>query len=232
MQDQSLYSQMNNPTFPEQEHLKCPRCDSPNTKFCYYNNYNLSQPRHYCKNCKRYWTKGGALRNIPIGGGSRKNSKRSSTIKKPSSSSSPSSVVPSSAPIVPSAVPIVPSASSVVPSVSSTITATGLLLSPKAGLNQDHRVLGTLLGPVNEGQSGNLTSELSPDRPGLRLGEFVGMRIPGSGSGSGSGEVKIDDHQEGCASNVEKKNSTTSSSSWKSSNWPDLAIFTPTSNFQ
>ncbi|KAL2935389.1 Dof zinc finger protein DOF5.4 [Bienertia sinuspersici] len=43
--------------------LKCPRCDSLNTKFCYYNNYNLSQPRHFCKNCRRYWTKGGVLRN-------------------------------------------------------------------------------------------------------------------------------------------------------------------------
>ncbi|GAA0172338.1 hypothetical protein LIER_43924 [Lithospermum erythrorhizon] len=52
--------------------LKCPRCDSENTKFCYYNNYNLSQPRHYCKNCRRYWTKGGVLRNIPVGGGCRK----------------------------------------------------------------------------------------------------------------------------------------------------------------
>ncbi|XP_010462007.1 PREDICTED: dof zinc finger protein DOF1.7-like [Camelina sativa] len=72
---------------PEQEQLKCPRCDSPNTKFCYYNNYNLSQPRHFCKNCRRYWTKGGALRNIPVGGGSRKNNKRSAS----SSSSSPSS---------------------------------------------------------------------------------------------------------------------------------------------
>ncbi|XP_054805287.1 dof zinc finger protein DOF5.4-like [Prosopis cineraria] len=56
--------------------LKCPRCDSLNTKFCYYNNYNLSQPRHFCKNCRRYWTKGGVLRNVPVGGGSRK-SKRS-----------------------------------------------------------------------------------------------------------------------------------------------------------
>ncbi|KAE9601897.1 hypothetical protein Lal_00040798 [Lupinus albus] len=56
--------------------LNCPRCDSLNTKFCYYNNYNLSQPRHFCKNCRRYWTKGGVLRNIPIGGGCRK-SKRS-----------------------------------------------------------------------------------------------------------------------------------------------------------
>ncbi|KAJ8772211.1 hypothetical protein K2173_027388 [Erythroxylum novogranatense] len=52
--------------------LKCPRCDSLNTKFCYYNNYNLSQPRHFCKSCRRYWTNGGVLRNVPVGGGCRK----------------------------------------------------------------------------------------------------------------------------------------------------------------
>ncbi|KAK3138653.1 hypothetical protein QOZ80_5AG0371670 [Eleusine coracana subsp. coracana] len=51
----------------------CPRCDSPNTKFCYYNNYSLSQPRYFCKGCRRYWTKGGSLRNVPVGGGCRKN---------------------------------------------------------------------------------------------------------------------------------------------------------------
>ncbi|KAG0485231.1 hypothetical protein HPP92_009310 [Vanilla planifolia] len=51
----------------------CPRCDSPNTKFCYYNNYSLAQPRYLCKGCRRYWTKGGSLRNVPIGGGCRKN---------------------------------------------------------------------------------------------------------------------------------------------------------------
>ncbi|XP_057764559.1 dof zinc finger protein 4-like [Salvia miltiorrhiza] len=54
------------------EALKCPRCASTNTKFCYYNNYNKSQPRHFCKSCKRHWTKGGTLRNVPVGGG-RKN---------------------------------------------------------------------------------------------------------------------------------------------------------------
>ncbi|KAJ8774221.1 hypothetical protein K2173_009652 [Erythroxylum novogranatense] len=70
------------PQFPEQEQLKCPRCDSTNTKFCYYNNYNLSQPRHFCKACRRYWTKGGTLRNIPVGGGSRKNNKRSTNQKR------------------------------------------------------------------------------------------------------------------------------------------------------
>jgi hypothetical protein len=58
-----------------QEHLNCPRCNSTNTKFCYYNNYSLTQPRYFCKTCRRYWTEGGSLRNVPVGGGSRKNKK-------------------------------------------------------------------------------------------------------------------------------------------------------------
>ncbi|CAN4119897.1 unnamed protein product [Withania somnifera] len=66
--------------------LKCPRCDSANTKFCYFNNYSLKQPRHFCKNCRRYWTKGGALRNVPVGGGCRRN-KRSKNINNNSSKS-------------------------------------------------------------------------------------------------------------------------------------------------
>nr|ABI16010.1 Dof9 [Glycine max] len=74
---------------PPQQHQKCPRCDSMNTKFCYFNNYSLSQPRHFCKACKRYWTLGGTFRNIPVGGGSRK-VKRGKT-NSPSSSSSSSS---------------------------------------------------------------------------------------------------------------------------------------------
>ncbi|PKA65598.1 Cyclic dof factor 2 [Apostasia shenzhenica] len=52
--------------------LPCPRCNSMETKFCYYNNYNVNQPRHFCKNCQRYWTAGGAMRNVPVGAGRRK----------------------------------------------------------------------------------------------------------------------------------------------------------------
>ncbi|KAE8707539.1 30S ribosomal protein S5 [Hibiscus syriacus] len=55
---------------------KCPRCESLNTKFCYYNNYSLSQPRYFCKTCKRYWTQGGTLRNVPVGGGCRKGKRK------------------------------------------------------------------------------------------------------------------------------------------------------------
>lgn len=82
--------------------LKCPRCDSTNTKFCYYNNYSLSQPRHYCKTCRRYWTRGGALRNVPVGGGCRRNkrskgnSNRSKSPMKPSTGSTSASANSSS----------------------------------------------------------------------------------------------------------------------------------------
>ncbi|KAF8054219.1 hypothetical protein N665_1334s0008 [Sinapis alba] len=60
---------------PPEGPLNCPRCNSANTKFCYFNNYNLTQPRHFCKACRRYWTQGGALRNVPVGGGCRRNKK-------------------------------------------------------------------------------------------------------------------------------------------------------------
>ncbi|XP_015069116.1 dof zinc finger protein DOF4.6-like [Solanum pennellii] len=76
---------------PQKEQaVNCPRCNSTNTKFCYYNNYSLTQPRYFCKTCRRYWTEGGSLRNVPVGGGSRKN-KRSNSISISSSSSSTTS---------------------------------------------------------------------------------------------------------------------------------------------
>ncbi|KAI3454491.1 hypothetical protein Pfo_011154 [Paulownia fortunei] len=80
--------------------LKCPRCESTHTKFCYYNNYSLSQPRYFCKTCRRYWTKGGTLRNIPVGGGCRKNKKVSSNSKKPSSSTDHHNQSSSSSPLI------------------------------------------------------------------------------------------------------------------------------------
>ncbi|KAL5542867.1 hypothetical protein UlMin_010577 [Ulmus minor] len=68
MQDPATFQSIK-PQFPEQEQLKCPRCESTNTKFCYYNNYNLFQPHHFCKNLR-----------------SQKNTKRSSNPKQSSSS--------------------------------------------------------------------------------------------------------------------------------------------------
>ena len=60
--------------------LPCPRCNSMDTKFCYYNNYNVNQPRHFCKNCQRYWTAGGTMRNVPVGAGRRKNKNTPSSL--------------------------------------------------------------------------------------------------------------------------------------------------------
>ncbi|GMI81643.1 DOF protein 2.1 [Hibiscus trionum] len=78
MSDNSKGQQERKPRAEHEEAVKCPRCDSTNTKFCYYNNYSLSQPRYFCKSCRRYWTKGGTLRNVPVGGGCRKNKRSSS----------------------------------------------------------------------------------------------------------------------------------------------------------
>ncbi|XP_020581985.1 dof zinc finger protein DOF1.8-like, partial [Phalaenopsis equestris] len=86
----------------KEQALNCPRCNSTNTKFCYYNNYSLSQPRYFCKTCRRYWTEGGSLRNVPVGGGSRKNKRSSSSssnsVPTPTftSSSTPKTTLPSS----------------------------------------------------------------------------------------------------------------------------------------
>ncbi|KAH7656921.1 Zinc finger Dof-type protein [Dioscorea alata] len=84
---------------PPEPALKCPRCDSTNTKFCYFNNYSLTQPRHFCKTCRRYWTRGGALRNVPVGGGCRRNkrSKGSGSSAKSSATSAGSSSASSTA---------------------------------------------------------------------------------------------------------------------------------------
>ncbi|KAL3840575.1 hypothetical protein ACJIZ3_025166 [Penstemon smallii] len=72
--DQSSVSQEKTLKKPDKI-LPCPRCNSMDTKFCYYNNYNVNQPRHFCKKCQRYWTAGGTMRNVPVGSGRRKNNK-------------------------------------------------------------------------------------------------------------------------------------------------------------
>ncbi|MCD7446548.1 hypothetical protein HAX54_009231 [Datura stramonium] len=75
---------------------KCPRCESTNTKFCYFNNYSLSQPRHFCKTCRRYWTRGGALRSVPVGGGCRRNKRSSTSGSKSSNNNNNTSKSPAS----------------------------------------------------------------------------------------------------------------------------------------
>ncbi|KAG8366820.1 hypothetical protein BUALT_Bualt16G0007500 [Buddleja alternifolia] len=73
-EDQSDTSNSQEKTLKKPDKIvPCPRCNSMDTKFCYFNNYNVNQPRHFCKNCQRYWTAGGTMRNVPVGAGRRKN---------------------------------------------------------------------------------------------------------------------------------------------------------------
>ncbi|KAL1332399.1 hypothetical protein HN51_061212 [Arachis hypogaea] len=150
----------------EQEHLLCPPCDSTNTKFCNYNNYKFSQPRHFCKSCRRYWTHGGTLRDIPVGGGSRKNAKCSRIV--PSASTATTS-------------------SSVGAAVTSVSSVTPLTMVPVAGNNHPG-------APVQFG--GSFTSLLSNTQQGpgrfLALGGFglglgPGLEDVGFGMGMGRG---------------------------------------------
>ncbi|KAJ4834284.1 hypothetical protein Tsubulata_028323 [Turnera subulata] len=83
----TMQGDQDQPQQPQQPQ-KCPRCESLNTKFCYYNNYSLSQPRYFCKTCRRYWTLGGTLRNVPVGGGCRKGKRARTTSTSATMSSS------------------------------------------------------------------------------------------------------------------------------------------------
>nr|GMC74831.1 dof zinc finger protein DOF3.1-like [Ipomoea batatas] len=223
MQDPSIYTQIK-PQFPEQEHLKCPRCDSMNTKFCYYNNYNLSQPRHFCKNCRRYWTKGGALRNIPVGGGSRKNAKRSS----PSSASS-SKRSPAPAPEAAAPAPLPPPRAAETPPKTE---AYGMADLPPFNVNASFT---SLLTATSGGQFGNFL-----DGSDLQLGEFPGnpTQSPAPGAGpNGAGRMGMGfqnvNNTEGFLGGVQSDGGD-SPNCWTGANndWPDLAMYTPDSNFQ
>ncbi|KAG2575718.1 dof zinc finger protein 1-like [Panicum virgatum] len=75
-QDGDEAARKHHPRRQQQQQLECPRCQSTNTKFCYYNNYSTAQPRHFCRACRRYWTHGGTLRDVPVGGASRRAAKR------------------------------------------------------------------------------------------------------------------------------------------------------------
>ncbi|TVU47550.1 hypothetical protein EJB05_07156 [Eragrostis curvula] len=137
--------------------IKCPRCDSTNTKFCYYNNYSLSQPRHFCKTCRRYWTQGGSLRNVPVGGGCRRN-KRSSK-----SSSSSSGAGASSSSSKPSS----SSASRQQPSTQGGVA--GGVISPGLGSLSQHQYLPFLGSMHQQPGGGNLGLAFAAGLPPLGM---------------------------------------------------------------
>ncbi|XWS20175.1 hypothetical protein CRYUN_Cryun31cG0077500 [Craigia yunnanensis] len=250
MQDQTGFQQMKAPAFPEQEQLKCPRCDSTNTKFCYYNNYNLSQPRHFCKNCRRYWTKGGALRNIPIGGGTRKSTKRSSSSS--SSSNNPKrqlNPAPDATRNQKLTDPSPPSTtSSRIPQqvvLNSGIQNSGSELSGSetdptlmyvlSVDNQDRKMMdiggsfSSLL--ASSGQFGNLLEGLNPNVSSLKtvqMDDFGGNLDSGGGMDPGLGES----NNNGESYLGLQGGRDTSCWTGGSNGWPDLAIYTPGSSFQ
>ncbi|KAL6883539.1 hypothetical protein ACP4OV_010953 [Aristida adscensionis] len=86
------------PPLPRPPPRQCPRCGSANTKFCYYNNYSRTQPRYLCKACRRHWTEGGTLRDVPVGGGrkNRRGGKAAAGGSAKASSSSSPTAAPSS----------------------------------------------------------------------------------------------------------------------------------------
>ena len=72
----------------------CPRCHSQNTKFCYYNNYKVNQPRYFCRQCERHWTAGGSLRRVPVGAGRRKSKSRADRLAAAAQNGKPTTVAP------------------------------------------------------------------------------------------------------------------------------------------
>ncbi|XP_010515404.1 PREDICTED: dof zinc finger protein DOF3.4-like [Camelina sativa] len=164
------------PNTEQQEQLPCPRCDSNNTKFCYYNNYNFSQPRHFCKGCRRYWTHGGTLRDIPIGGGTRKGAKRSRTCSSSNSASSVSAV------------------NSVVSSANGVRCVTPVLF-PQSSISNGctHSVESDAKGSALS-LCGSFTSLLNPNAAATATngsGSVIGLGGFGIGLGSGFDEVSF-----------------------------------------
>ncbi|PKA58974.1 Dof zinc finger protein DOF1.7 [Apostasia shenzhenica] len=225
--------------FPEPEQsLQCPRCESTNTKFCYYNNYNLSQPRHFCKDCRRYWTKGGALRNVPVGGGTRKSSKRSS------SAASGDETVGAGNPKRPSPAS---SGSNCSPNVVS-----GEVLKPEPlsvsfpPVDEDHRLLdmtGSFSSLLSSAENfGNLmefyppTDAVLSSLPILRdvTRPILEPELQSSAESRGNNGVSSSAATASAlpAPAAENYLGLTGDSGCWSGGWPDLSIYTPGSSFQ
>nr|CAB3489254.1 unnamed protein product [Digitaria exilis] len=62
----------------------------------YYNKYRVTQPCYCCKACHRYWTQGGIVHNVPIGGGCCKNNKQQCAFVAAALGSAPTSSLSSS----------------------------------------------------------------------------------------------------------------------------------------
>ncbi|GMI68095.1 DOF protein 3.4, OBF binding protein 1 [Hibiscus trionum] len=215
---------------PEQDQLLCPRCDSTNTKFCYYNNYNFSQPRYFCKSCRRYWTHGGTLRDIPVGGATRKNAKRSRSSTATTTHGTAFSTTNAAATTVAASHHNFP------------LPATPVLLPISA--NQGSFGIG---GESRGNICGSFTSLLNTQGPGfLALGCFgfgIAPTLEDVGFGLGRGMLPFPSVGDGAASAVDGRGNvgaaTGMGNTWQFEggepgfvgedcfSWPDLAISTP-----
>ncbi|KAL9245760.1 hypothetical protein vseg_019375 [Gypsophila vaccaria] len=159
--------------------LPCPRCHSMDTKFCYYNNYNLSQPRYFCKSCRRYWTRGGALRDVPVGGGSRKSAKRSRTASPASSSTTTATADAVTAAVSAAGAPTIPVYSG--GGFTSLLALGGFGLGVGFGLGLDEVRYGYGLGPAGW---------IMPETGFVSGGEDGGAtwQVEGGGGGEGGGD--------------------------------------------
>ncbi|CAH9111921.1 unnamed protein product [Cuscuta epithymum] len=191
-------------TEKEKAALNCPRCSSPNTKFCYYNNYSLSQPRYFCKTCRRYWTAGGSLRNVPVGGGSRKHCRRSS-FSSPSLSSN-KNLITSTAPKMNYLAYDPPPPVTVTGGSANNNTFSGISGLVNLNLNQNHQqkngffssFMGMLPPPAADHMLFPPPAGVHPNGGGggafnFCLDGFYGNLLQGSGGGSGNARLLFHD---------------------------------------
>jgi hypothetical protein len=198
----------------------CPRCDSTDTKFCYFNNYNLAQPRHFCRGCRRYWTRGGALRNVPVGGGTRKGTP--SGVSRRKNRASHSHAATSAAPAAPVVNPLPVSSSLPLPLLPLSVTAPPpappqqlpyelSFMSTLAAMDPDRRLLD--LG-------GNFSSLMAPPAPMLTHGHFAtGFLFGGGGAGAGPAHA----HAPGLPQQPPVVSQAVPEGFW-GMGWPDLSI--------
>uniref|UniRef100_A0ACD5VT59 Uncharacterized protein n=1 Tax=Avena sativa TaxID=4498 RepID=A0ACD5VT59_AVESA len=197
----------------------CPRCNSTDTKFCYYNNYNLSQPRHFCKGCRRYWTRGGALRNVPVGGGTRKPTPSGVSRRKRASHTHAPALAPAAAAASP-VVAVPPSLSAPLPL---TVSAPQQqpppyelsFVSTLAAMDPDRRLLD--LG-------GSFSSLIAPPAPMLSHAHFAtGFLFGGGGGGGGALPAHPLGHAPGLPQQPPVVSQAVPENFW-GMGWPDLSI--------
>jgi hypothetical protein len=205
----------------------CPRCDSTDTKFCYFNNYNLAQPRHFCRGCRRYWTRGGALRNVPVGGGTRKGTP--SGVSRRKNRASHSHAATSAAPAAPVVNPLPVSSSLPLPLLPLSVTAPPpappqqlpyelSFMSTLAAMDPDRRLLD--LGGNFSSLGGNFSTLMAPPAPMLHHGHFAtGFLFGGGGAGAGPAHA----HAPGLPQQPPVVSQAVPEGFW-GMGWPDLSI--------